>query len=440
MSGAMLDAVVVGGGPAGAVCATLLAREGAAVALLERDEFPRFHIGESMLPYMAGLLERLDLLDVVKEQGYVVKRGGEFIDPTGTKFFSPGVFRADFAKQGEGRHTETFQVERAHFDRVLVEQARAAGARVMHGAQVTDFLQEDDRLTGVGFRYQGANPRIRARYIIDASGRAGKIANRFGLRRSVDKLRMVAVYRHYTGLDERHNPGHEGDIQIGAHDDGWVWAIPLSADTVSVGTVMPREVFRSGTADSLFATHVARVPRITQRLTGTRPTMELRVETDYCYHTDTVTGPGWLIVGDAGCFGDPMFSGGVLVAMATAARAAATITGALADPAREQRLFDDYAGFFKTGYDTYIRLIHSFYDSELISAIADSTVPRDKLEMYMVRLLGGDFWSEHNPISEALRAIPEWDTFSPFEPVFGCPVYPERDSADREELAAGARP
>ncbi|GLU48165.1 NAD(P)/FAD-dependent oxidoreductase [Nocardiopsis ansamitocini] len=436
MSSATLDAVVVGGGPAGAVCATLLAREGASVTLLERDEFPRFHIGESMLPYMVGLLERLDLLDAVQAQGYVIKRGGEFIDPTGTKFFSPGVFRADFSKQGEGRHAETFQVERAHFDRVLIEQAKRAGARVLHGAQVTGFLEEGERLTGVRYRHRDTPHELQARYVVDASGRSGRIAQRFGLRKTIDELRMVAVFRHYENLDEVHNPGHEGDIQIGSHADGWVWAIPLSAHTISVGTVMPRAVFRKGAAEELFDQHVARIPRITQRLKGTRPTMGLKVETDYCYHTDTVTGPGWLMVGDAGCFGDPMFSGGVLVAMTTATRAAETITQALADPASETRVLDTYSNFFKTGYDTYIRLIHSFYQSELLSALADAKGPREELETYMVRLMGGDFWSGDNPISQALRANPRWDTFAPFEPVFGCPIYPENTPRNRAAVAA----
>lgn len=431
------DVVVIGGGPAGAISAYVLAKQGHSVVLLERDEFPRFHIGESLLPYMMGLFERIGIRDAVQSQGYVPKFGGEFIDPTETKFFS-GVFRADFTLQGEGRFDRAFQVERARFDGMLVEEAGKAGAEVHLGAHVGDLLMEDGRMVGVRYTKDGEEHEVSSQYVVDASGRAGRIAHKFGLRKTLEKLRMVALFRHYEGLDEQHNLGVEGDIQVGAHGDGWVWAIPLSKDVISVGTVMPRDVLRAAAGqEEVFQEHVARVPRITTRLTGTRPIMDLKVEADYCYHADTVTGPGWLMVGDAGCFGDPMFSGGVLVASATAVRAAENLSEALKNPQDADRLIDDYEGFFKTGYDTYIRLIHAFYDGELISVAADAgrTTSRDALERYLIRLIGGDFWSEHNAVAQEMRRRPEWDTFSPFQRVFGCPSYPHLDEHDRKERA-----
>ncbi|MFI6875891.1 NAD(P)/FAD-dependent oxidoreductase [Streptomyces sp. NPDC050400] len=428
------DVVVIGAGPAGAVSAYMLAKQGHSVLLLEKEPNPRFHIGESLLPYMMGLFERIGLRDVVAAQGYVPKFGGEFIDPTEKKFFE-GVFRADFTKQGEGRHDNAFQVQRQRFDRMLAEQAQAAGARLLLGANVGELLMDGDRMVGVRYEHDGEQHEVHASYVIDASGRSGRIAHRFGLRKTLEKLRMVAVYRHYSGLDESHNPGVEGDIQVGAHDDGWVWAIPLSKDSISVGTVMPRDVLRGSTPEQLFEEHVARIPRITARLKGTEPAMDLKIETDYCYHSDTVTGPGWLMVGDAGCFGDPMFSGGVLVATATAVRAAETLGEALADPSAEERLLDRYANYFKTGYDTYIRLIHAYYDGELVAMAADAarSTDRDTLERYLIRLIGGDFWSEHNSVAAEMRRRKEWDTFEPFQRVYGCPSYPHLDEQDRKE-------
>ncbi|WP_203645805.1 NAD(P)/FAD-dependent oxidoreductase [Streptomyces sp. SID14478] len=426
--------IVIGAGPAGAVTAYVLAKQGHSVLLLEKEPNPRFHIGESLLPYMMGLFERIGLREVVSSQGYVPKFGGEFIDPTEQKFFE-GVFRADFTKQGEGRHDNAFQVQRARFDRMLAEQAQAAGAKLVLGANVGELLMDGDRMVGVRYEHDGESHEAHASYVVDASGRTGRIAHRFGLRKTLEKLRMVAVFRHYSGLDESHNPGVEGDIQVGAHDDGWVWAIPLTKDTISVGTVMPRDVLRASTPQQVFEEHVARIPRITERLKGTEPAMDLKIETDYCYHSDTVTGPGWLMVGDAGCFGDPMFSGGVLVATATAVRAAETLGEALADPSAEERLLDRYANYFKTGYDTYIRLIHAYYDGELVAMAADAarSTDRDTLEKYLVRLIGGDFWSEHNSVAAEMRRRKEWDTFEPFQRVYGCPSYPHLDEQDRKE-------
>jgi FADH2-dependent halogenase len=401
--------------------------------LLEKEEFPRFHIGESLLPYMAGLLEQLGIWDVVASQGYVDKFGSEFIDATETRFFS-GVFRADFSKQSGGRHSCTFQVERSEFDRLLLEQAVVAGARVLQGADVTDLLMDGDRMVGVRYRHGDQVHEEHCSYVIDASGRAGKIANRFGLRKKSDKSQMIAVFRHYCGLNESYNLGHEGDIQVGVHDDGWVWAIPLSKTHISVGTVMPGEVLRRTTPKRAFDEHWSRVPKITNRLTGTRPIMDLKIEINYPHHSDTVTGPGWLMVGDAAGFGDPIFSGGVLVASVTGARAGRTVADALDKPEKADRLIADHADFYKTGYDTYTRLIQAFYEGELVAVAAGST-EREALPTYMNRLIGGDFWSEHNPISEEMRRRKEWDTFAPFPRSLGCPVYPQFDDYDRKALA-----
>lgn len=421
------DAVVIGGGPGGATAAAAIAGEGRSVLLLEKTPFPRFHIGESLLPYMAGLLDQMGLLEKFRESGYVPKCGAEFTSAEG--WFR----RVSFEDQGRGRHHRTFQVERAHFDNALLDHAREAGARVLNPATVDELVITDGRVVGVRYRHDGQVKEARADYVVDAAGRSGKIAQTFGLRRSVDQLRMVAVYRHFTGLDEAQNPGEKGDIQIGNHDDGWVWAIPVWEDTISIGTVMHKDTFRRGEPEQLFDDHRNRVPRIAQRLQGTEPSTKVRIETDYCYLSDELTGPGWFMVGDAGCFVDPIFSGGVYLAMVTGREAGRNIVAALEKPDRAEQLQASYESFYKTGYDTYFRLIHGFYDHKFDFGAYRRELPEHIDERHVSLLLAGDFWSQSNALARHLREDRRWDTFATFEYFYGCPVYPDLELLEREE-------
>jgi FADH2-dependent halogenase len=418
-----VDAIVIGAGPGGSVTATRLARLGRSVLLLERRELPRFHIGESLLPSCMVTLRQLGVLDRVLGQGYVDKFGAEFSFDFGFHLRFP------FKDQGPGRYPQAIQVERAHFDQTLALCARDAGATFLEGANVTELLVERDRVVGVEYEHGGQSHTVRASYVIDAGGRASKIARRFGLRRSIDRIRMVAVFRHFKGLVEANNPGVTGDIQVGAHLDGWVWAIPIWADTISIGAVMPRAMLQGRDPEQVLTQHVSRLLRIKQRIAGCEPAGPVKIETDYCYYADIIAGPGWLMVGDAACFLDPIFSGGATIAMATGKHAADTVDRMISAPDSEIDLSSEYGNFLKTGYDTYARLIYSHYKhkynimpalAELGVELHDGNLDENKA---LIRLMCGDFWSQDNMVGELLRKHSDFDTFAPFPRVHQCPFY-----------------
>ena len=428
------DAIVIGGGPAGSVCACRLAGLGFSVLLLEKSQFPRLHVGESTVPYLTELLDRLGVLEAVEQEGFVCKRGVEFSDAR-----SDGFGRMDFDTAAPGQKTYAYNVDRPRFDALLLKQAELRGVRVLDDAEVREFLFDGERMCGVVYQTGGERRAARARFVVDASGRAGLISRHFKLRRMNPRLRNMAVYQQFTGLIPGNNPSIAGDLVVTSHEEGWLWCMPIGEDLLSVGAVMPAAVLKGRDPQEVFAAHVERSVRIRPRIQGARPVFaQAKVESDWSYYSDRLAGPGFFLVGDAGCFVDPMFSGGVYFAMVAGFKAADVMSEILGG--RDEREARDwYEHFCKTAYDVYFRLVFDVYDSlggDFMRLFG--FYPCDP--KYLTQTILGDFWGRPDqPLLAHLRAQPGRQTFGePFEVITGCPIYPDTCFKVGDDLLARA--
>jgi flavin-dependent dehydrogenase len=237
---------------------------------------------------------------------------------------------------------------------------------------------------------------------------------------------MAAVFKHFSGLHESNNPGRYGDTQIGVHKEGWLWAIPIRDDIISIGAMVPAEILRKSDPEEIFNEHLQRVPRIVQRIADTEVWHGLRGENSFEYHAESMAGPGYFLVGDAGCFSDPVFSAGVYLALATGRRAAEESARSMAGDLSEAEAAERYDGFFKTGYETYYRLIRAVYDMRfgpMGSYIQKLLMGEGVGERERVLALNGDLWSDTNPFLLRLREEQEYNLFQAYRPEFGCPVF-----------------
>lgn len=313
MNSTLLDVIVVGGGPAGATAATVLAREGKSVLVLEKEHFPRFHVGESLLPYNRGIFEEIGVWDEIQNEGFMVKKAAQFFMGDG----EPHA-RLEFAKGAFTENPSAFQVERARFDEILLRNAERRGAKVKEGCRVMSHEISEERVT---VRYQddgGATHETQARFLLDATGMVSLTGAQEGIRHVREGHRKVAVFGHFKGV--KMPEGEEaGDIHLVVRKDSWFWMIPLSAEKVSVGLVISREEFASlgKKPEGVFEALVQSTPELQRRMLLADLLGELHVITDYSFQLDRMVSPRLIRVGDAAGFMDPVFSSGVMLAMQT---------------------------------------------------------------------------------------------------------------------------
>ncbi len=328
------DVLVVGGGPAGSTIATLLARRGERVLLVEKEHHPRFHIGESLLPMNMPLFEQLGVADEIARIG-IPKYGVEFVSPYHDK---PSAL--DFSMGWDNRYSSAYEVRRSEFDHVLLKNAAAAGTEVIEGCRITgvEFLGPGG-VVATARAEDGEERQFRAKFLVDASGRDTLLATKLATKVSNKRHHSAAVYGHFTGA--KRLPGRQaGNISLFWFDHGWFWFIPLADGTTSVGAVCHADFMKARKTDvtEFFKSVIAMSPALADRLRDAELTGPATATGNYSYKSSRISGPGYIMVGDAYGFIDPVFSSGVLIAMQSGFLAADAVTACLHKPKAEADL------------------------------------------------------------------------------------------------------
>jgi halogenation protein CepH len=363
-----VDVVVVGGGPGGSTLASLVAKQGRSVVLLEKEHFPRYQIGESLLPStIHGIGRLVGVSDKLAQAGFTLKRGGTFRWGSNP---APWTFSFSISPRMAGETSFAYQVERSKFDKILLDNSRRIGVDVREGSAVTDVISDDDRVRGVSYvDPEGKAKKIYARYVVDASGNKSRIYQRIGGPRQYSEFfRSLALFGYFEN-GKRLPPPNSGNILSAAFDSGWFWYIPLSDTLTSVGAVVRREMASKvqGDPERALQALIDECPMIKDYLSGAKRVTEgkygqIRVRKDYSYNNTKFWRPGMLLIGDAACFVDPVFSSGVHLATYSALLAARSINSVMAHIIDEQTAFQEFELRYRREYAVFYEFLMSFYD------------------------------------------------------------------------------
>ncbi len=397
------DCVVIGGGPAGATVGTILADYGHQVLILEQSEFPRNHIGESLMPQTYDTFKRLGVLDQLKKSNYPVKESVQFVSSSG-KDSQPYYF----TDRDPSERSVTWQVPRDHFDQMMLDNAKAHGVKVRQGVRVGEVVFEGDRAVGVKIVNGDRVSEIPAKVVVDATGMSTLLASQLNIRDDHPDLKNGSIYSYYKNAvrDEGRNAGATIIVHT-ANKKGWFWFIPLPDNMTSVGVVAePAYLFTGRGNDPLtiLDEEIAGCPGLQRRLEGAQRMSGGHVIRNFSYKSKRVAGDGWVMVGDAFGFLDPIYSSGVFLALKSGEFAADAIHEALVAGDVSAERLGCFGKKLAAGMDQIQQLIYAFYDEGFSFAKFNRDHP--EFHDHIVRLLIGDVFNDE--VGEVFQVLKDW--------------------------------
>ncbi len=361
------DVIIIGGGPGGSTTATLLAMQGHKTLVIERAVFPRFHIGESLIPETYWTFKRLKMLDKMRSSHFVKKFSVQFVSSSG-KETAPFYFD----QHNPHECSQTWQVLRSEFDTMMLDNAREHGAEIWQPANVSEILLEpsdNDCLpcaTGVVVTHpDGATRRLSARVVVDATGANALLSKKLGIRSIDPKLKKAAVFAHYK--DAVREPGKNGGatliLALQNQTRGWFWYIPLPNNITSVGVVADLDYLIQGrdNPEKTLQEEIAQCPAVAHRIANATRVSEIHVLQDFSYRANRCAGDGWVLVGDAFGFLDPMYSSGVFLALKSGEMAADTIHDALVNDDTSAESLSRWGNPLSDGMTAIRKLVYAYY-------------------------------------------------------------------------------
>ena len=436
MPDAIYDVAIIGGGPAGSTAATLLARAGRRVIVLEREKFPRFHIGESLLPFSTQTFDRLGLREKL-DRTFLPKFGGEIVAACGTR----GV-KFYFKDGFQSRRDRAYQVTRSEFDKLLLDHSRENGAEVREEAEVKKIAFTPERVKIDIETSVSANETLEAKYLLDCSGRQTVIGNFYNLKKTYHHLQKFSVFAHYENVDRPE--GIDGTlIRMVRGLDRWFWMIPLTQTRMSIGVVMDTARFRAMklSPEAALERCIGEQPMVLERMSRAERVSPVYSAGDYSYRNTKFFGDRWLLAGDAAGFIDPVFSSGVFLAVMSGEKAADALDEVLRNESHKKRLFKNYSCYVNRIMDIYLTIVNSWYrrgkefievflnpsDTVQIAAAVNAVLAGNEGKSFQIKWRMWLFYFFVNtqrflPLSPQLSLVPKKETSpSPAEPVGATP-------------------